>query len=201
MEKPNPFAAANAALFLVCALLGSAAHAQSRYFQGMSLGLGLTSSDTAVDNSLGSTSWHASHTDNNSILQLQYSIAAGDSFVVGLGGSANWNNLNAGQSGPYSYTLKDQYSLYVAPGYALDDTWLGYGKLAYLNANVQRSPGTTQNFDTGYGLGLGVQAMFTRNWFGQFEYMVNQYNDRTPSSGETLKLKSNIYSLTAGYRF
>jgi hypothetical protein len=31
--------------------------------------------------------------------------------------------------------------------------------------------------------------------------MINQYNDKSPSPGETDKLKNGVYSLTAGYKF
>jgi opacity protein-like surface antigen len=97
--------------------------------------------------------------------------------------------------------MKNIYSLYVAPGYAFNGDWMGYGKLAYLNADLQDATGQSFNFNNGWGYGIGVQALFGKNWFGQLEYMVNQYNDRTPAPGDTLKLKSNVYALTAGYKF
>ena len=43
--------------------------------------------------------------------------------------------------------------------------------------------------------------MFGKYWFGQLEYMVNQYKDRDAGAGDTVKLKSNVYALTAGYKF
>jgi hypothetical protein len=42
--------------------------------------------------------------------------------------------------------------------------------------------------------------MFTRNWYGQAEYMNNKYSDRAVL-GNTVKLKSDVISLTAGYKF
>ena len=48
---------------------------------------------------------------------------------------------------------------------------------------------------------LGLQAMFSRNWFAQAEYMNNKFLDRTPALGTTVKLKSDAITLTAGYKF
>ncbi|RRV15169.1 outer membrane protein [Pseudomonas saudiphocaensis] len=56
-------------------------------------------------------------------------------------------------------TIKDHFSLYVAPGYRFQPNWLAYGKLAYHQMQVDYRDSATgkssKTFDgVGYGLGL-----------------------------------------------
>lgn len=176
------------------------AHAQASDFEGFGIGLGVTSANTTTEYVHGD-SFNATSTDNDAVLQLQYNLAVNEVFLVGLGGTANAGDLTAGTIGATQYKVKDAYSLYVAPGYVFTKDWMGYGKLAYLNATLKDSNGQSFSFDNGWGYGIGLQAMFGKNWFGQLEYMVNQYNDRAPVPGDTLKLKANVYALSAGYKF
>ena len=178
-----------------------AAFAQSNAFQGLGAGVSLNVADSTSEALVPGVFYKGTDTDNNFALQLQYNMALNDVFLLGFGGSANFGDLKAGKLGPVGQIkIKDAYSLYLAPGYAFNSTWLGYGKLAYLNANASSANGGSTKFDNGYGYGIGLQAMFTKNWFGQVEYMINQYNDKS-SLNETDKLKNSVYSLTAGYKF
>ncbi len=182
-------------------LMAPQVFAQAGNFRGFSAGLTLNVAETKTEDVFKGVSKSATDTDNNIALQLQYNMALNDVFVLGLGGTANLGDLKAGKIGTSQIKEKEAYSLYVAPGYAFNNNWLGYGKLSYLNANLDNGGGGSVKFDEGYGYGLGLQVLFTKNWFGQAEYMINQYADRTPSAGETVKLKSGIYALTAGYKF
>ncbi|NVO05320.1 MAG: porin family protein [Rhodoferax sp.] len=182
---------------VLAACLASQAYAQASNFQGLSLGLGLNMADTKTESGAAS----ASDTDNNGVLQVQYNWALGNAFVLGAGATANLGDLKAGKFGAAQAKEKDAYSLFVAPGYAFNSSLLGYGKLAYLNAKLENGAGTSLNFDDGYGLGLGVQALFSRSWFLQAELMANKFSDRSTPTGTTVKLKSDAFSLTAGYKF
>jgi opacity protein-like surface antigen len=91
--------------------------------------------------------------------------------------------------------------LYVAPGYAINNSWLVYGKVAYLNANEKGDTGNSVSFDNGWGYGLGLQTLFDKNWFGQLEYMSNDYGDKTVAGTTKAKLKSDVLTLSAGYKF
>lgn len=182
------------------ALAAPQAFAQAAHFQGLNIGLGLNVADSTAEAVVSGLSHRGSDTDANLLLQLQYNIAVSEVLVVGLGGSVNLGDLKAGNLMPGNHVkVKNANSLYIAPGYAFNNTWLGYGKVAYLSANAQAQGGNVK-FEGGYGVGFGVQALFGRNWFGQAEIMVNQYNDQS-FQGESDKLKSNVFSLGAGYRF
>ncbi len=185
------------------ALAAAAPHAfaQSGNFQGLSAGVGVNVADTTSEAELPGVSYKGTDTDSNFSLQMQYNVALSEAFLLGLGANVGFGELKAGKLGSAGQVkVKDTYSLYVAPGFAFNSTWLGYAKLAYLYANTNSNNGGNVKFDNGYGYGIGVQAMFTKHWFGQAEYMTNQYNNKS-SLNETDKLKSSVYSLTAGYKF
>lgn len=187
---------------VLAACLASQAFAQANNFQGFSLGLGVNVANTKAELVSASSNISGSDTDNNAVLQLQYNFALGDSFVLGVGATANLGDRKAGSSGAIQAKEKDAYSLYLAPGYAFSSNMLGYVKLSSLNAKLTSNVATwpSANFDDGFGFGLGLQSMFSRNWFGQAEYMNNQYSDRRVL-GSTVKLKSDVITLTAGYKF
>jgi opacity protein-like surface antigen len=128
-------------------------------------------------------------------------MALNEKFLLGFGTHMGFGDLKAGKFGSSQAKIKDAYSLYIAPSYAIDNVWLAYGKLAYLNAKAENAFGHSVNFDNGYGYGVGLQVMYTKNWFGQAELMINRYNDKSLAGGETDKLKNGVYSLTAGYKF
>lgn len=182
------------------ALVAPQVFAQAGNFQGLSAGLGLNVADSTAEKVVAGFSNKGTDTDANFLLQLQYNLAVNEVLVLGFGGTVNFGDLKAGTLTPATpVKTKDAYSLYVAPGYAFNNMWLGYGKLAYLSANTD-TLGLNTRFDGGYGVGFGVQALFGRRWFGQAEVMVNQYNDQS-FPGESDRLKSNVFSLSAGYRF
>jgi hypothetical protein len=192
---------------IVAAAIGSAfaasqAWAQARQFEGLSAGINLSGADTTAERQTGTVTAKGSDTDANFSLQLQYNTAVNEMLLLGFGASANFGDLKAGKLNPTNtlVKVKDAYSLYFAPGFAFGNGLLGYGKLAYINANIQNSSGANVHFDDGYGLGFGLQALFGKNWYGQAEFMMNQYTDKS-LPGETDKLKAGVLSFGAGYRF
>ena len=182
-------------------LFAAQAFAQANNFAGPSIGLRVDIADTTSEVNRVGFSANGTDRDTNAALQAEYAMAMNSNFVLGLGASVGLGDFKAGMLANKQAKLKDSYSLYVAPGYAFNSGWLGYGKLSYVVANVQVPGADTVRFDSGYGLGLGLRVNFDRNWYGQAELSVNQYNDRNAVPGETEKLKASMYSLTAGYRF
>lgn len=188
------------AAIVACAFAVPHAFAQSEAYKGLSLGLGVNIAKTSTEALLNGASNTGSDNDANVAMQLQYTVALNNVWLLGLGGTANAGDLKAGRLGTNDIKAKNSYALFVAPGYAFGNNWMGYAKLAYLNANTSSSSGGSVNFDAGYGYGLGIQAMLDKHWFAQAEVMVQQYADKT-SFNETDKLKANVYSFTAGYKF
>jgi opacity protein-like surface antigen len=186
---------------IACAFATPHVFAQSRGFNGLSAGVGFNVAESTSDLVAGGTTRTYTDTDNNFGLQVQYNVPMKDAFLLGIGANMGFGDLKAGKFTQGQAKIKETYALYIAPSYAIDNTWLVYGKLAYLNANAENALGHKITFDNGWGYGVGMQAMFTKNWFGQAELMINQYNDKSFGTTETDKLKNGVYSLTAGYKF
>jgi hypothetical protein len=93
--------------------------------------------------------------------------------------------------------MKGRYSAYVAPGYALNDSTLLYGKLAYLNATVS-DPRATELPGTGYGVGLKILG--GSHLFYQVEFLGTDYAKREYiGATDTFGLK--VLTLSIGYKF
>ncbi len=184
-----------------CAFATPQVFAQSQGFKGLSAGVGFNVAESTSDVALGASTSSHTNTDNNFSLQLQYNMALNETFLLGFGTDIGFGDLKAGKFSTSQAKIRDSYSLYIAPSVAFNNVWLAYGKLAYLNAKAENASGRSVNFDNGYGYGVGLQVMYTKNWFGQAELMINQYNDKSLAGGETDKLKNGVYSLTAGYKF
>jgi hypothetical protein len=174
--------------------------AQSQVFKGLSAGVGFTVAESTSTLATGGTTRTLSDVDNNFALQVQYNMALNEAFLLGIGSNIGFGDLKAGKFNGGQAKIKNSYSLYLAPSYAINNTWLAYGKLAYLNAKAENAFSHSINFDEGFGYGVGFQVMYNKKWFGQAELMINQYKDKS-SLSETDKLKNGMYSLTAGYKF
>ncbi len=183
------------------ALAAPQAFAQSTHFKGLSAGFGFNLADSMTEKTASGFSNSGVNTDINGFLQLQYNIALDEKFVLGVGGTIGIGDLKAGSVGMSQYKDKDSYSVYVAPGYAIDSRWLGYGKVAYLSTKSITERGNSVNFDGGFGYGLGVQMMINKHWYGQAEYMHNRYGESDTLFGNRIKLQSDVLSIAAGYKF
>jgi outer membrane immunogenic protein len=177
------------------------AFAQAKNFEGFSVlgGLNVASSKLDFEATPGSTSTSSDKTATNLVLQAEYGIALSNSFVLGLGVSAGLGDLSFGE--PRNSTgevkLKDHVSAYVAPGFALSDSALIYGKLASISATAGASTSTSIS---GMGYGLGARFLAGKNVFYQVEYLYNKYDDKGSSTGTT-KLQSGALSFGVGYKF
>jgi opacity protein-like surface antigen len=186
---------------IITAFIAPQAFAQANNFTGLSAAVGFNLSNASTDDTIASVKTNVSDTDNNAALQVQYNAALSDTFLIGFGATANMGDMKSGKFGNNQTKLTDAYSLFVAPSYAFNNTWLGYGKLAYLNATAKNSSGVGIQFDNGLGFGFGAQMLFNKNWFGQLEYMSNSYSEKTFSATEKVKVKSDVFTLSAGYKF
>lgn len=193
---------------LVASLGASTVFAQAKNFEGFSIGANLNFADSTLELNLPGSSGSASQNNAYLSLQGQYNYALNNSVVLGLGMTYGLGERDAGTLGSASWTNsaalkeKNNFSVYFAPGYAINDSMLAYGKLAYLRTdlNASSSFGSGTTGFNGYGLGLGLQKLFTKNWVGQVEYMYNTYSDNTLDF-ETQKFKSQALSLGVSYKF
>jgi outer membrane immunogenic protein len=188
----------------ILAVVAPVAFAQAKLFEGFSLGANLDASQTTTNVvGLGSDSGNT----NGFGFQAQYSIAYGNQFVLGLGGSLSTGSRKAGTLGPSDFSVKNATSLDISPGYALSESLLVYGKLSALSLTAVGSTTATGNeFGseslTGIGYGIGVRSMIDKNIYIQAGYDSNRFNEKSSSGGfGTFSGSSNVFSLGAGYKF
>lgn len=175
--------------------------AQAKNFEGFSLGGGLdfNRSSTQILNAGSDSSTHSGMD-----LQAQYAIALNDQFMVGLGASYSLGNRKVGSLGAPAadYTTKNAMSFDITPSYAISDSLLVYGKVSSVGLTlVSAAPGSDYSDSLmGFGYGLGVRSMLDKNLYIQAGYDMNRYNEKT-FNATTFSGSSNIFSLTAGYKF
>lgn len=182
----------------VAAMAAPQAFAQAGNFTGFSVGLNanLVSASTEISGAstkIGDTTQTAS-------LEGAYGFAMGRSGALGVGLTYNLGDTKAGTIAGTDFKGKDMYSVYVAPGYVLNnDTWL-YGKLAYQVMKGELSGGLgSANFD-GYGYGAGARAMLSRNLYLQIEFLQAAYGEKTVGTAK-LKPSETHGTIGLGYRF
>ncbi len=188
----------------ILAVVAPVAFAQAKLFEGFSLGANLDASQTTT-NVMGLGSDSANSTGFG--IQAQYSIAYGNQFVLGLGGSLSTGSRKAGTLGPSDFSVKNATSLDISPGYALSESLLVYGKISALSLTAVGSTTATGNeFGseslTGIGYGIGVRSMIDKNIYIQAGYDSNRFNEKSSTGGfGTFSGSSNVFSLGAGYKF
>lgn len=197
------FMAATVAATLFAPLVG----AQTRGFEGFSLGLNVNSATISNDFTANGVPAKFGETSPNASFQAAFSLPANGIFNLGFGMTYTLSELKAGSStvGGVNYELKekDAYSIYIEPGFSIAESTLVYGKLAHLGmrGETRRSTGSTQGDEFfGLGYGVGVRGLMTKNVYLQAEILQNNYNERS-SNGLTIKPSSTMGTLGIGYKF
>lgn len=187
--------------FIATALTTPQVFAQAKNFEGFSLygGVNLANSTLEQNPKNGFSNASVTSSSSNFGLQAQYTLAVGNSVAVGFGASMGLGDLVFGRwvASGIDIKLKDTSSIYVAPGYAINDTTLLYGKIASVTG---AAADTTSVSLSGLGYGVGAQIMMNKNTFYQFEWMQSNYSDKDfPTVVD--KFKSSALSVGVGYKF
>lgn len=177
------------------------AFAQAKNFEGFSVLAGLNSASSTFEQTAksGASSTSATSTSSNVQLQAEYTWAAGQNFTVGLGVNAGLGDLLFGRwaASGVDLKLKDTVAVYVAPGYAISDTTLVYGKIASISGTAADTASVSLS---GMGYGLGARFNSGKNLYYQAEFMANQYSDKDfPTVID--KFKGTLFSFGVGYKF
>lgn len=189
---------------LACAIAG----AQTANFEGLSGALNLNRSSTTTKFTFedsyvnyGGQSWSGS-------IQAAYGFAVSPSIVVSVGGTYGFGRIDSGGEnfglGLSEFRAKKAYSLYVEPGFLLNEKTLAYGKLSYEGAK-----GAARVFDSaeysktikGTGFGFGVRTMIDKNMFIQVELKQVGYRTIDIGDGYTYKPKSTAGTFGIGMKF
>ena len=180
--------------------------AQANNFTGLSVGANVNLATTSTEFRGGGFSSKLGDTSQNASLQAAYGLALGNSGVLGFGGTYGLGDLKAGtvSGGGLSMDMKakDMYSIYVEPGYAVNNSTLAYAKIAYLGMKGEASSGgaTASESFNGVGYGAGIRTMLNKNLFLQVEFMQADYSEKT-FSGVSYKPSASTGTIGIGYKF
>ena len=191
-----------AAVAVAACVFAPQAFAQAKNFEGFSVGVnadwvnatsGYTSTSGAVTESVSDSSLNLG-------IQAQYNIAMGQQFVLGLGAMYELTKSKAGTyASGTAIKAKNNYTVFIAPGYAISNTTLIYGKVSSIGTTSE-CEGCTDTTFSGYGVGVGFQSLLDKNWYLQGEAMANKYDDKV-GNGATNNAKTTILSFGVGYKF
>jgi opacity protein-like surface antigen len=190
---------------LIC-LTALPAAAQLSPFSGWSLGLNLNRATTATQFGGAGISSTMGDSDYNGGLQAAYGLPLGSRYQLGLGLTLGAGDLRAGtlsvNGSELSFRLRNMYSLYAEPGYAVGDSTLLYGKVSYLGGRGEESYGGEIFGKTyaGLGLGAGVRTMLGERLYLQLELLYGDYEWKTARTG-AFRPTSTTGSVGLGWRF
>jgi opacity protein-like surface antigen len=187
-------------LFIAVAIAAASvtpqAFAQAKNFEGFSLIGALNANNNTVDVTVTTPASTASEskTASNVGVQAEYNFAIGDAFVMGVGASAGLSKYDIANS----VSMKNSYSIYITPGFAVNNNFMVYGKLASASATIES--GATSIDISGIGYGFGGRYFSSKNVFFQAEYLYNKYDDKKMANG-MIQNKTGVLSFGVGYKF
>ena len=191
--------------------------AQSKSFEGASIGLFGSMIGAEVDGKITDSNGAVSTGSIGKVtpvagLDASYTFATGSNGFFGIGatylaGEAEFGLGNADSSSDATKTfkgkIKDHYTVYIQPGYAVSKDSAVYGKLSYNHAdfnvsNAVKQPGNLE----GWGAGIGLKTFLTSNTFVQAEASYTEYDNltatRTATGGTGLVTASGTPTIAAG---
>lgn len=185
-------------LFVV---LASSAHAQSANYKGFSLALNASVVSPTTDYETAGQAL-ASDTSTGSVLSLQsrYYFPITEQYLVGLGLNKSLTSIRAGTLSGVESTLKDRLSIDISPAYALSNTTLLFGKVAFISGTFNSSSDDSNSTASGIGYGLGARYMVNKTFFLQGSFDSEQYN-QVQFGATTQKVKASSFSVGVGAKF
>lgn len=202
-------------LTAVLALVASAnVFAQADNFSGFSVGLntGFNSNTALYDSntSSASTSNEIGRRNTPFNLNSSYTFALSQNGTFGVGINYDLTNTkfsDKSTSDDYNLTstLKNHYSVNFEPGYAFNDSTLGYFKVSYESAKIslQNTTTSTSKSTTGYGYGFGAKYLLDKNLYMNLEIYQATLNKVTATLTTSTSFTPKILTGTVGvgYKF
>lgn len=192
---------------LAAGLVAPPVWAQAQNFSGWSFGANVNAASTWTEFMGGAGNAKISDASQNLSLQAAYGATLGSHGVLGFGLTYSLGDLKAGHINAtgrsVDFKLKDLYSLYIEPGYAITPSLLAYAKLGYygVRAGEESVDGSTASKTFGgLGYGLGIRTLLDRNLYLQIEYTQADYNRKTPDFG-TYRPMTTTGSIGLGFKF
>lgn len=181
---------------IAAAFAAPQAFAQAKNFEGFSVSAGTFTVSNSYTGTSGNNISTGSATDTTLGLQGQYAWALGNSFVLAAGLQSSIGELKADAG---TGKIKNVTLAYVAPGFAVSNTVLLYGKLGAESYDFSNANGSYSNTATAYG--VGVQVFFNKNVFFQGEVITSKPADTNFNGWNVTTDKVTATTLSVGYKF
>lgn len=202
MKKLLTAVAATAACFAVSA--------QTFNFEGFSgaLNLNTVSTSTKISGDGGSAFDGIGQQSWNGSVQAAYGFVTSPSTVLTVGATYALGNAKGGTlefgDGSAQIRVKNAYSVYVEPGFLLNDKTLAYGKLSYEGAKGSLAvTGESEESKSikGTGIGAGIRTMLDKTSFIQVEFKQVGYGSVDIANAGSLKAKATVGTIGFGMKF
>jgi hypothetical protein len=172
------------ALALTAAILPATSIADTKNFEGVSVGLNLNMVSAGIDatEDTGERTFLGGKQAFSAGLDVAYGFSLSDSGVMTVGLEADvtspeiWNTAG-GPDGVLSLKQKNRYGLYFAPGVVVTKDTLIYGKVGYnsMKGEIEGGGGRISDRFTGVGYGFGVKTMISPQAFLKIEINRHSY--------------------------
>jgi opacity protein-like surface antigen len=192
------------------AVIATGASAQASNFEGFSAGLNLNTVasntkfafDTISLDGIGQQSW-------NGALQGAYGFVTSPSTVVSVGVTYGLGKSKAGalvdSVGSANFEVKNQLSVYVEPGFLINNSTLIYGKMSYEKAKIDSFASDDETISksiNGTGFGFGARTMIAKTAYIQVEIKQIGYGSAKFDGTDTaFKTKSAVGTVGIGMKF
>ena len=192
--------------------------AQSKSFEGVSLGLSASAIGVEVSGSSTNTTGSSGQGSLGKVAEIaaidfSYGYAIGPNGIIQVGasytpgkakaGSGTFtDNQGASSSGSVNIEVKDPYTVYIAPTYVVSKDSAIYFKVAYAhadtnasstgNALLSKKPGDLE----GISYGIGSKTMLTPNLYLGIEANITDYDSVTATTTQGAEAAGNSSART-----
>lgn len=178
------------------------AFAQANAFEGFSAGVKVSS--VGASTSISEPGFSTNMGQQSVVPTLEVGYAYGLSKEISLGLTATYDlaEAKAGSVNEVNFKNTDHYSINFKPGYVFNNNTMVYAILGYNSMTGKASAGgmsVNQTFN-GFGAGLGIQALVTKNVYIQAEAQQITYSGQT-KDGTTFTPSATVGTVGVGYKF
>jgi len=196
--------------FILVGLIAStSAFAQADKFSGFSVGLntGFAASTVKTVDTGDSSTFALGATNTPFDINFAYTMSLASNTTVGFGLTYDLSSpkvINVSDQSSSGLTtdgkLNNHYSIYIEPGYAFNDSSLGYFKLGYHSGKMALE-GVSKSI-TGTGYGFGMRHLIDKNLYLNLGVESITYNSATYSDlSATAQLTQTLATVGIGYKF
>ena len=180
----------------------SGAFAQANAFDGFSAGVKVSSvgASTSISDPTGSA--NLGQQSVVPTLEVGYTYGLSKEIALGLTATYDLAETKAGTVDNVNFKNTDHYSINFKPGYVFNNNTMVYAILGYNSMTGKASANgysVNQTFN-GFGAGLGIQALVTKNIYIQAEAQQITYSGQN-KSGTTYTPSATVGTVGVGYKF